>query len=226
MTEQIAGFYSILHAHDETLARVLVCPIDKGGAGSSVLQVRVKPERPVTTAEIVSTARMARRVTAEYGALVIVNDRIDIALAVEADGVHLGQEDLPLADARAILRHVGYTRPFLIGVSTHNPDELTAALQGGADYVGYGPVFSTTTKSNPDPVQGVSGLRRAVEMAGRVPVVAIGGIGPENADRVAATGAAAACSISGVNFSQNQALAGARIGAAFGRGRPASGSAP
>lgn len=223
MTERISGFYSILHAHDEALARVLVRPVESGGAGASVLQVRIKPSRLVdgepepvaTTAEIVSAARMARRVTAEHGALLIVNDRLDIALAVEADGVHLGQDDLPLADARALLDRIGWTRPFLIGISTHDQAELSAALAGGADYVGYGPVFATSTKANPDPVQGIDRLQRAVSTAGDVPVVGIGGIDRDNAALVAATGAAAACCIAGVNFAADQAGAGAQIRAAF-----------
>ena len=89
---KLRGFYAILDACDEALARLLVGP-----AGATVLQVRLKP---ASTREILAGARMARRVTTEAGAMLIVNDRLDVALAVGADGVHLGQDDLPLAAAR------------------------------------------------------------------------------------------------------------------------------
>ena len=83
-----------------------------------------------------------REVAARTNVLFIVNDRCDLALAVEADGVHLGQDDLPLELARRIMgRHK------IIGISTHRPEEVTQATRGGADYIGYGPLFPTTTKA-------------------------------------------------------------------------------
>jgi thiamine-phosphate diphosphorylase len=139
-------------------------------------------------------AAMARRVCDEAGAALIVNDRIDVALAAGADGVHLGQTDLPLAEARAV---AGVR--LWIGISTHNPEQVRAALAGGADYLGYGPVFPTETKANPDPVQGVDALRAAVALAGRIPVVAIGGITPARVAEVYEAGAAAVCAIGAVN---------------------------
>jgi thiamine-phosphate pyrophosphorylase len=105
--------------------------------------------------------------------------------------------------------------PFIIGVSTHNREQVIEAVRGGADYLGFGPIFATSTKNNPDPVQGIAGLREAVAAAHAVPVVAIGGITPDTAGDVAAAGAAAACCISAVNHVENRALAGARINAAF-----------
>ncbi len=213
MIERISGFYSILDSDDEALARALVQPAEAGGAGSRVLQVRVKPDEPVSCAEIVAIARMARRVCTEYGALLVVNDRLDIALAVEADGAHLGQDDLSLADARAVLKRVGLERPFAIGISTHNRDQVVAAVAEGADYLGFGPVYATTTKKSAGPAWGPEGLRDAVAAASGVPVVAIGGITPSNVAEVAATGAAAACSISAVNHVANPAAAGAAMGA-------------
>lgn len=213
--ERIHGFYSILDAHDEALARLLVRPVAQGGAGAPVLQVRIKRAAPVPTAEILAAARMARAVTAEAGALLIVNDRLDIALAVDADGVHLGQDDLPLADARAVALRLHRDRPLLIGVSTHDREQVCAAVRGGADYIGFGPVYATTTKMNPDPVQGIAGLRDAVAHACGLPVVAIGGITPERITEIAATGAAAACLISAVNRAEDPALAGSGVGAVF-----------
>jgi len=177
----VSGFYAVLDRDDEALARALV-------SVARVLQVRIKPG---DAADIVRVARMARRVCDEAGAKLVVNDRIDIALAVGADGVHLGQTDLPLADARRIAPTLA------IGVSTHDLAQVRAAA--GADYLGYGPVFATRTKANPDPVQGLEALRAAVDAARGTPVVAIGGITPADAASVYATGAAAICAISAVN---------------------------
>lgn len=201
--------------NDEQLARLLVRPVDQGGAGARVLQVRIKPANRVSVPYLLGVARMARAVTARAGALLIIDDHLDVALAVDADGVHLGQEDLPLAEARALVARWRPERPFLIGISTHDAAQVDAAVQGGADYIGFGPVFETSTKANPDPVQGIVGLEAAVRRAGAVPVVAIGGITPARAAAVASAGAAAACCVSAVNDAEHPAEAGARIGAAF-----------
>jgi thiamine-phosphate pyrophosphorylase len=143
---------------------------------------------------------MARRVCDEHGAALVINDRVDLALAVGADGVHLGQTDLPLEAARALAQ----TR-LRIGISTHDAEQVRAAVDGGADYVGYGPVFETATKRDPDPVQGIAALRVAVAIAGRVPVVAIGGITPARVAEVYAAGAAAVCAIGAVNDADSPA---------------------
>ncbi|HLG43917.1 MAG TPA: thiamine phosphate synthase [Nitrospirales bacterium] len=126
------------------------------------------------------------------GGIFIVNDRCDVALAVGADGVHLGQEDLPLADARAFLG-----REKRIGVSTHNLTQALEAEAGGADYIGFGPIFPTTTKEKPDTVVGVAGLRE-VRARVRIPIVAIGGITPRNAAEVMTAGADAVAVVSAV----------------------------
>jgi thiamine-phosphate pyrophosphorylase len=215
--DRLIGFYSILDRNDEQLARLLVRPVDQGGAGARVLQVRIKSVNRAPVPQVLEVARMARGVTARAGALLIIDDHLDIAMAVDADGVHLGQEDLPLAEAKALVTRWRPERPFLIGVSTHNAAQVEAAVRGGADYIGFGPVYETATKANPDPVQGIAGLADAVRRAGAVPVVAIGGITPARAGAVAAAGAAAACCISAVNDSGNPADAGARVAAAFAR---------
>ena len=199
-TQAIRDFYAVLDRDDEQLARALVGP-----GGARVLQVRLKPRstndrslaRPsgresenlynVEAAELVRVAGMARRICDEVGAALIVNDRVDVALAVDADGVHLGQTDLPIAAARTIAGVCLW-----IGVSTHDLDQVRAACSAGADYIGFGPIFHTTTKANPAPVQGLDGLRA-------VPVVAIGGITPERAAAIYETGAAAICAIGAVN---------------------------
>jgi thiamine-phosphate pyrophosphorylase len=223
MKHRISGFYSILDRADEALARDLLRPIEDGGCGAKVLQVRIKPtpkDEPsaqTTTGELVAIARMARALCSEYGALCIVNDRIDVALAADADGVHLGQQDMSLADALELLDRMTLSRPFMVGISTNNPQEVDRACRGGADYVGFGPVFPTTTKTDPDPHRGLEGLRAAVATAGHVPVVAIGGITPRSAGDIAQAGAAAACCISAVNHALDRAKAGAAIVAAFDR---------
>jgi thiamine-phosphate pyrophosphorylase len=189
-----AGFYAILDRDDEALARTLVGP-----GGARVLQVRLKP---AAVDDIVRVARMARRVCSEAGAQLIINDRLDIALAVGADGVHLGQTDLPLADACAL---VG--TKLAIGVSTHDLEQVERAVALAPAYIAYGPVFATATKQIPDPVQGLAALRAAVRAAGSVPVVAIGGITPATAASVYATRATAICAISAVNAAPDVAAA-------------------
>jgi thiamine-phosphate diphosphorylase len=196
----IHGFYAVLDRDDEQLARTLV-----GVGGARVLQVRLKPRGSAVQAaarDVVRIATLARRICDEVGAALVVNDRVDIALAVRADGVHLGQTDLPLAAARGIAGD-----RLWIGVSTHDLAQVAAACAAGADYLGFGPVFATATKENPDRVQGLAGLGAAVQAAGTCPVVAIGGIGPAQAAAVYATGAAAICAIGAVNE-------GADVGAA------------
>jgi thiamine-phosphate pyrophosphorylase len=185
--DAIRRFYAVLDRDDEALAHTLV-------SVARVLQVRLKPRKGTCdAAEVLRIARMARRVCDNAGAALIVNDRIDIALAADADGVHLGQSDIPIADARRI------SGDLWIGVSTHDVAQVRAACEGGADYLGFGPVFATTTKERPDPVQGIAGLRAAVEAAGGRPVVAIGGITAASVVDLYAAGVDAICAISAVN---------------------------
>ena len=198
--DAIRGFYAVLGRDDEVLARALLA------SGARVLQLRIKGERPATAGQLVRAGRMARRVCDEYGAALVINDRIDVALTVGANGVHLGQTDLPIARA---LELAGSR--LWIGISTHNGDQVLAAVDGGADYLGFGPVFATTTKRNPDPVQGLDGLRAAVRYAGPVPVVAIGGITAERAAEVYATGVAAICAIGAVTGAADVTAAGRRF---------------
>lgn len=139
----------------------------------------------------------------------IVNDRLDVALAVGADGVHLGRDDLPLTLARKI------SPPgFSIGISTHALAEALDAEQGGASLIGFGPVFATSTKANPRPVQGIDALATVVR-AVSIPVVAIGGITAANVHAVVATGCAAATSIADVLSANDPAAQAAAIAAAF-----------
>lgn len=202
----LRGFYAVLDRDDEALARSLV--ID---GGARALQVRLKQRgsmAPADASDIVRVGRMARRVCDEAHAMLVVNDRVDIALAVRADGVHLGQTDLPIADARRIAGD-----RLIIGVSTHDLDQVRAAVAAGADYLGFGPIFPTTTKANPDAVQGVDGLRAAVQEAKGTPIVAIGGIAPEHAPALYQAGAAAICAIGRVNDAADVARVARMFGA-------------
>lgn len=136
----------------------------------------------------------------EAGALFIVNDHADIALAVDADGVHLGQDDLPIEHARNLL---GSGK--LIGISTHSPDQAKAAEAGGADYIGFGPVFRTSTK-DAGPVQGIetiSVIRRMVSL----PVIAIGGITLANVGEAVRAGADGVAVISAVLSAPDRKIA-------------------
>ncbi|UBF29662.1 thiamine phosphate synthase [Kovacikia minuta CCNUW1] len=128
-------------------------------------------------------AQKLRQLCHQYNALFIVNDRVDLAIAVDADGVHLGQDDIPIALARQLL---GSQR--LIGRSTHKPDDLHRAIQEGADYIGVGPVYETPTKEG-RPAAGFDYLRYAAEHA-TIPWFAIGGIDHHNLAQVLSAGAA------------------------------------
>ena len=160
---------------DEAVALGLL----KGGA--TCLQYRAKK---VSAAEQWHTAVELRRLTLAYGALFIVNDRVDLALDCGADGVHLGQDDLPTASAKRLARRMD-REDLLIGRSTHSQEQAAEAEKGGADYIGYGPLYATQTKENNVPPVGVKSLRDVVRWTS-VPVVAIGGIKLEQLDEVAA----------------------------------------
>lgn len=125
------------------------------------------------------------------GAAFIVNDHPDIAMAVDADGVHLGQDDLPVEVARKLM---GGSR--IIGVSTHSVEQARAAQSAGADYIGFGPIFMTRTK-DAGPRQGIEGLRQ-VRKAVTLPVIAIGGINSGNLDEVLRAGADGVAVISAI----------------------------
>ena len=153
-------------------------PVEAALAGGvDVVQLR---DKDASDDELVEAGRRFRRLTREAGALLVVNDRPDLAVACDADGVHVGQDDLPVAAARAI---VGPER--LVGLSTHSPEQIRAAA--GADYLGVGPVFATPTKPGREPV-GLELVREAARSA-MVPWFAIGGIDLETVAQVLAAGA-------------------------------------
>jgi thiamine-phosphate pyrophosphorylase len=149
--------------------------------------------------EIYEHALKLRKLTNEFKTVFIVNDHVDIALAVQADGVHLGQEDLPLQEARKIL-----TSKKIIGISTHSLEQAINAEKQGADYIGFGPIFHTKTKDAGEP-KGTQMLKEVKQII-KIPVVAIGGINVDNLNSVLDSGAdavAVASAITNGDISQN-----------------------
>ena len=157
--------------------------------GANVIQFRQKTG---TTREMISIASQMKRLCAEGNALFIVNDRIDVAMASEADGVHLGQDDFPLSLARKLL---GEDK--IIGGSAGNLDEAMLCYTGGADYVGVGPVFATSSKMDAGPAGGLD-LVRTIAAKIPLPIIAIGGVDEENAAHVLRAGAQGIAVISAV----------------------------
>lgn len=155
--------------------------------GVNCVQLRQKNEPRKT---IYESAVQIKELADKYNAYFVVNDYPDIAAACGADGVHLGQEDLPIGEARAVFG--GF-----IGASTHSMSEALAALKDGADYIAYGPVFKTKTKALGRPA-GLVSLARIKTAAGTMPVMAIGGITAENAGSVFASGADAVAVCGGI----------------------------
>jgi len=152
-----------------------------------LLQLRVKDQ---PTGRCVDIARAVKAAADRHSARLIINDRADIVLLVDAAGVHLGQDDLPPAAARDLL---GPHK--IIGVSTHTLEQARDAAHAGiADYIGFGPIFPTTSKTRPDAVQGLDGLR-AVRREVRLPIVAIGGLTERTMPDVLAAGADAVAMI-------------------------------
>lgn len=148
--------------------------------GAKLIQLR---DKEAGSRELLDAARECLKLTREADALLIINDRVDVALTSDADGVHLGQDDISVEEAREIL---GPNK--IIGISTHNVDQILAALETTADYIAVGPIYPTKTKENADPVVGLDLLREAKSVMDR-PLVAIGGINLENAREVFAAGA-------------------------------------
>jgi thiamine-phosphate pyrophosphorylase len=149
--------------------------------GAPAVQVRAKTESARETVEL---ARVLREKTRAAGALLFVNDRVDVALAAGADGAHLGDDDLPLPAARAVV-----PAGFLLGRSADTVEQAVLAREEGADYVGVGPVYATATKADAGSPVGLSRIA-AVSAAVGIPVVGIGGIDVSNAAEVVRAGAA------------------------------------
>jgi len=160
--------------------------------GARFIQLR---EKYAAAREFYDDARAALEIARRAGAKIIINDRVDVALALKADGVHLGQDDLPPAKARAMLGGEA-----IIGFSTHNLEQALEAVKLPVDYIAVGPVFATETKENPDRIVGVEGVRGVRAAIHDFPLVAIGGITAENFQAVFAGGADSLAIVKAVLF--------------------------
>jgi thiamine-phosphate pyrophosphorylase len=176
----IPGLYVILDEAWSSRCSLRDVLRQAGEAGVKLVQYRNKTG---SMKEAYHSALSLRRLAAEWHIMFVVNDRCDLALAVEAEGVHLGQTDLSVDDARKV---VG--TEMVIGISTHTPEQVRVATEEGADYLGFGPIFSTGTKTNLDPVVGVEGMARIRPLT-PLPVFAIGGITLESVPALKAAGA-------------------------------------
>lgn len=179
-------------------------------AGVRLLQYR---EKHLAAGVMLEECRELRRMTREAGACFIVNDHVDIAMLVGADGVHVGQDDLPVAEVR---RLVG--PDMIIGLSTHSPEQARAAVTAGADYIGVGPIFATQTKEDVVAPVGLAYLDWVAAHI-RLPFVAIGGIKAWNAAEVAAHGAECCALVSALVGAADigAAVAGARAAVQAGK---------
>jgi len=201
--------FSCFAAQPDHIAAIIAYADELIAAGATLIQLRDKsqPEQP---RRFLSCARELRRVTWGIGttprATLIINDRVDICLASDADGVHLGQDDLSPAAARKIFDQVKDGRTRIIGFSTHNLSQLREADALPVDYIAIGPVFATGSKANPDPVVGLEGVRQARRVT-KKPLVAIGGITRLNCSQVKAAGADAVAVISDLLESPAKAVA-------------------
>jgi thiamine-phosphate pyrophosphorylase len=155
--------------------------------GARLIQYR---DKTATRREMYETAKKLRDLTAGRGATLIINDEIDLALAVRADGVHLGQDDLPIRIARGLLGEKA-----IVGVSTHNLNQAIQAESDRADYIGFGPIFKTSTKELENPPLGISAVGHVTREV-QIPVYAIGGIQFSDLSELMMAGAAGVAVIS------------------------------
>ncbi len=188
-----AGFRGRSH---EEVARAALA------GGATLLQLR---DKQASARSLVETARRLVALARPEGIPVVVNDRVDVALAAGADGVHVGEEDLAVGDARRILGPHA-----VVGASAGTVEEAVQAQRDGADYVGVGPVFPTGTKPDAGAAIGLEGLSR-IAGAVRIPVVGIGGITPDNAAEVVRAGAAGVAVISAVADAEDMVEATRRL---------------
>jgi thiamine-phosphate pyrophosphorylase len=185
----LSGLYILLDPSicpKRPLTEVLTAAAD---AGASLFQYRNKT---ASMKDAYVEALALRQTAANAGVRFIVNDRCDLAMAVDADGVHLGQGDLPLRLARKIM---GADK--LIGISTHNAEQVQEATAEKPDYLGFGPIFKPGSKQDHDPVVGLEGLR-AMRSLTSIPVFAIGGIQPDQVGAIISAGANGVAVISAI----------------------------
>ncbi len=215
LEQRLTGRINVGLRFDDVRLYVIISSFERSGSAKSIRQtargaiaggadaIQLR-QKDVSDNILLAMAAELRELTDETNRLFIVNDRPDIAAIVGADGVHLGQRDLPVADARRLLRPGA-----IVGKSTHTPAQAVAAVNEGADYVAIGPVFPTTTKDAGEPV-GVEMVRQVVEKIA-LPVVAVGGINAANAAEVIAAGAKCLAVSSAICTAENPKSAAAQI---------------
>ncbi len=193
----VKGIYVIT---DETLVRGrmhadVACAAISGGA--SVVQLR---DKNASDPCLIAVGDEMRRLTAKAEALFIINDRLEVALGCKADGLHVGQDDMPAAEVRRLWPDG------ILGVSVATPEQAVAAQKAGADYLGVGPIFGTSTKGDSRPPVGVEQIHR-IRAASSLPIVAIGGINLDNIAEVAQAAADAVAVVSAVVCASDMAAA-------------------
>jgi len=167
-------------SHAEQIDRLIA-------GGATLIQLRDKHAAP---RDLYPQAEAALQIARKHDVRLIINDRVDVALALGADGVHLGQTDMPVEAARRLLGE-----RVIVGISTHNLEQAKLAANMPVDYVAFGPIFKTSTKENPDSIAGLEALHGVRTIVGSLPVVAIGGITLANAEEAWKAGADAVSSI-------------------------------
>jgi thiamine-phosphate pyrophosphorylase len=180
-------------SHADQVARLI-------DGGATLIQLRDKKSSPK---DFLRDAEAAKRIADQNKVSLIINDRVDIAMVIDAAGVHVGQTDLPVDIARRLLN-----KDRMVGFSTHNLEQAGVAVKTSANYIAFGPIFSTETKPDRDPSVGLDLLSSATKVVRDVPLVAIGGITGENCQSVLATGADSVAVISaavgdGAHIAQN-----------------------
>jgi thiamine-phosphate pyrophosphorylase len=168
-------------SHAEQIDRLIA-------GGATLIQLRDKHAAP---RDFYRQAKTALQIARKHNVRLIINDRVDVALALGADGVHLGQTDMPVETARRLFGE----KSVIVGISTHNLAQAELAANMPVDYVAFGPIFNTSTKENPGPIQGLEALRAVRTIVSALPVVAIGGITLANAEQAWRAGADAVSAI-------------------------------
>ena len=182
-----------------TLAQIITAA---AAGGVTMVQLR---EKDITTSEFITLAQCVKECLKPLNIPLIINDRVDVALAVDADGVHIGQSDMPYNIARNLLG-----RDKIIGLSVENIDDLLAANDLDVDYVGISPVFATTTKTDTATPFGIDGLKEAVRLSAH-PTVAIGGMNRDTARDVMLTGCNGIAVVSAISSADNPTEAAAEL---------------
>lgn len=166
-------------------------------AGITIFQLREKGENALTGDAYVQFARKCQKLCHDYRVPFLINDDVELALKLDADGIHVGQDDLNIELFRKRAENK------IIGVSVHTMEELEKAVLNGADYVGIGPIFETSSKKDAKPPAGVAFLKKARTDYPNVPIVAIGGISPSNSSIVRQAGADGVAVVSAISLSED-----------------------